>query len=642
MVKTNVTFVTSWIHIYKDIVFDNKTNDWRFENFDIILRTGIQICIFVSPDFYDKMVELAARYENLKIIECIPLEETQVYKICDSIKNDGIELLMPTNRHSSKDSYEYLVLINSKIQFIKTAIEHNPWNSTHFAWIDFSIAYVLRDKVRSTEYLKMLSDRTYPDKMLVVPGCVGKFNEDKYDQNAEGIQQLTKSFGELYNSPFWRFCGGFLLGDKESLLSFYDLYFEHFENFLREHRHIVWEVNYWAWLESTKGWSPTWYSADHNDSIFCLPARFYVKCFEGFAKESLRSEDRRSSTLSTEGALRDSRLGSFGTPTKPPGGFRNDKPRSSLDNPRRGLSADDDNECVKTLYEYPELYDEENLMLPSSSSYIFYEGKHILNTRFVNYSFTPEGRYDIRHPNRTLLTRNIRSYLDVDLVPWCYGKMSDETVELESYDRFSHGLEDMRLFEYDNKLYFVASNANYSPNDKIRIIMGEYNHNTLSYSNCRVLEPPTDTHCEKNWVPITTSRGLGFIYSWYPFRIGCLDENNKLEIISENPVYAPHFHKVRGSSIFVNDGDKLLGVVHFSEEGSIRKYYHMLVRLDPVSLIPLEYSDPFCFLHHGVEFCIGFSIYGDKYAFWASKKDNDATMILLDRSLIEMCKIDTN
>jgi len=580
MVKTNVTFVTSWIHIYKDTVFDNKTSDWRFENFEVILRTGIQICIFVSPDFYDKMAELAARYENLKIMGTISLEETQICKICDAVKNDGVELLMPTNRHPKKDSYEYLILINSKIQFIKTAIERNPWNSTHFAWIDFSIAYVLRDKPRSTEYLEMLATRTYDDKMLVVPGCVGKFNEDKYDQNAEGIQQLTKSFGELYNSPFWRFCGGFMLGDKESLLSFHDLYFEHFENFLREHRHMVWEVNYWAWLESTKGWSPTWYSANHNDSIFCLPAQFYVKCF--------------------------------------------------------------DNDCNKILYDYPELYEEENLMLPSSSAYIFYEGKHILNTRFVNYSFTPEGRYYIRHPNRTLVTKNIRSYLDVNLVPWCYGKMLDETVELETYDRFSMGLEDMRLFEYDNKLYFVSSNANYVPNDKIRIIMGEYNHSTLSYSNCRVLEPPTDTHCEKNWVPITTSCGLGFIYSWYPFRIGCLDDNNKLEIISENPIYAPHFHKVRGSSIFVNDGGKLLGVVHFSEEGSIRKYYHMLVRLDPVTLIPVEYSEPFCFLHHGVEFCIGFSIYLHQYAFWVSKKDNDATMILLDRSLIEMYKIDTN
>ena len=528
------------------------------------------------------MAELAARYENLKIMDTISLEETRICKICDSVKNDGIELLMPTNRHPKKDSYEYLVLINSKVQFIKTAIERNPWNSTHFAWIDFSIAYVLRDRDRSTEYLKMLSNRSYIDTMLVVPGCVGKFSEDKYGQNAEGIQQLTKSFGELYDNPYWRFCGGFLLGDKESLLSFYDLYFEHFESFLREHRHMVWEVNYWAWLEGSKGWSPTWYSANHNDSIFCLPARFYVNCF--------------------------------------------------------------DNVCEKKMYDYPELYDEENLMLSSSSSYIFYEGKHILNTRFVNYSFTPEGRYDIRHPNKTLLTRNIRSYLDVDLVTWCYGKMLDETVELESNDRFSHGLEDMRLFEYDNKLYFVASNANYAPNDKIRIIMGEYNHNTLSYSNCRVLEPPTDTSCEKNWVPITVpaSGSLGFIYSWYPFRIGCLDENNKLEIISENSVYAPHFHKVRGSSIFINDGDKLLGVVHFSEEGSIRKYYHMLVRLDPVTLIPVEYSEPFCFLHHGVEFCIGFSIYGNKYVFWVSKKDNDATMILLDRSHFGMYKIDTN
>ena len=572
METNNVTFVTSWIHIYKNNVFDNKTNDWRFENFEVILKSGIQICIFVSPDFYDKMIELAARYENLKIIECIPLEETRVYKICDAIKKEGIELLMPTVRHNEKDIYEYLILINSKIQFINMAIERNPWNSTHFAWIDFSIAYVLRDKPRSTDYLKMLSNRTYVDKMLVVPGCVGKFNEDKYE--------------ELYNSPFWRFCGGFLLGDKESLLSFHDLYFEHFENFVREHRHNVWEVNYWAWLEGTKGWSPTWYSANHNDSIFCLPARFYVKCFN--------------------------------------------------------------NECTKTLYEYPELYEDENLMLSSSSSYIFYEGKHILNTRFVNYSFTPEGRYDIRHPNKTLVTKNIRSYLDVNLVPWCYGKMLDETVELESNDRFSNGLEDMRLFEYDNKLYFVSSNANYVPNDKIRIIMGEYNHSTLSYSNCRVLEPPTDTHCEKNWVPITIpsndteDQRLGFIYSWYPFRIGCLDENNKLEIIREQTIYAPHFHKVRGSSIFVKDGDKLLGVVHFSEEGSIRKYYHMLIRLDPVTLNPVEYSEPFCFQHHGVEFCIGFSIYGHQYAFWASKKDNDSTMILLDRSLIEMCKIDTN
>ena len=568
-----ITFVTSWIHIYKDTVFDNKTSEWRFENFEVILRTGINICIFVSPDFYDKMSELAARYENLKIMETVSLEETEVFKICDKVQKEGIELSMPSNRHPKKDSYEYLILINSKIQFIKAAIERNPWNSTHFAWIDFSIAYVLRDRPRSTEYLKMLANRTYLDKMLAVAGCVGKFNEEKY--------------GELFNSPFWRFCGGFMLGDKESLLSFYDLYFEHFENFLREHRHMVWEVNYWAWLEGTKGWSPTWYSANHNDSIFCLPVRFYVKCF-------------------------------------------NDG-------------------CIKTLYDYPELYEEENQMLPSSPSYIFYQGKHILNTRFVNYSFNPEGRYDIRHPDRTLLTMNVRSYLDDELVPWCYGKMFDDTVTLESNNRFSHGLEDMRLFEYDNKLCFVASNANYAPNDRIRIVMGEYDATKLSYSNCRVLEPPTDTNCEKNWVPITIppdnecqEECLGFIYSWYPYRIGRIDDTNKLQIIREHSIYAPHFHKVRGSSIFIKDGGGLLGVVHFSEEGSIRKYYHMLVRLDPVTLVPIEYSEPFCFQHHGVEFCIGFTIYREKYVFWVSKKDNDAIMIQIDRSLIDMYKIDTN
>lgn len=355
---------------------------------------------------------------------------------------------------------------------------------------------------------------------------------------------------------------------------------------------MVWEVNYWAWLEGTKGWSPSWFFADHNDSIFHIPVEFYVKCF---------NED-----------------------------------------------------STKIVYPYPELYEEENLMLPSSSSYIFYKGKHILNTRFVNYSFSPEGRYLIRDSGKILHTKNVRSYLDVSLSPWCYGRMFDDTIQLESNDRFSHGLEDMRLFEYDGKLCFIASNVNYAPKDKIRMVIGEYNPETLSYSNCLVLEPPTDTYCEKNWIPITPSNGqissvenpleqynnLCFIYSWYPFTIGRLDNNGKLNIVRSTKIYAPHFHKVRGSSIFLTDGDNgRIGVVHFSEEGSPRKYYHMLVRLDPQTLLPIAYSEPFCFQHHGVEFCIGFAIYGTQYAFWVSKKDNDATMILIDQNKITLSEI---
>jgi hypothetical protein len=84
-----------------------------------------------------------------------------------------------------------------------------------------------------------------------------------------------------------------------------------------------------------------------------------------FAKESLRSEDRRSSTLSTEGALRDSRLGSEGTLTEPPGGakrrFSIDSLRTTVGGSRLqasladplGLSTENDNKSLNK----PEIID---------------------------------------------------------------------------------------------------------------------------------------------------------------------------------------------------------------------------------------------------------------------------------------------
>ena len=172
--------------------------------------------------------------------------------------------------------------------------------------------------------------------------------------------------------------------------------------------------------------------------------------------------------------------------------------------------------------------------------------------------------------------------------------------------------------------------------------MGEYSPETLSYSNCHILEPPTETWCEKNWIPLPgTNETPDFIYSWSPFKIGRLDATNKLEIICSRPVSAPYFHKVRGSSVFIRcDDGNLMGVVHFSEECHPRKYYHMLVRLDAHTFLPIECSDPFCFQHFGVEFCIGFAVYDvNTYAFWVSKKDNDSTMILIDRNRFVLSKI---
>jgi hypothetical protein len=62
----------------------------------------------------------------------------------------------------------------------------------------------------------------------------------------------------------------------------------------------------------------------------------------------------------------------------------------------------------------------------------------------------------------------------------------------------------------------------------------------------------------------------------------------------------------------------------------------MLVTLDKNTFKPKKYSDPFCFQHYGIEFCIGFTVINNKYVFWISKKDNNAVMVNIDIEHIKL------
>jgi hypothetical protein len=105
------------------------------------------------------------------------------------------------------------------------------------------------------------------------------------------------------------------------------------------------------------------------------------------------------------------------------------------------------------------------------------------------------------------------------------------------------------------------------------------------------------------------------------------DGTKQLQIIKSHDIQEPWFHKVRGSTTFTKTDEGLLGVVHFSDEGSPRHYYHVVILLDPVTLKPIRYSKPFYFQKIGVEFCIGFTVIEGEYVFWLSRMDRDPLMI---------------
>ncbi len=144
---------------------------------------------------------------------------------------------------------------------LKKSIEINHFNSDYISWIDFRIFHVITNISESQNYIKLISKSVLKEKFLALPGCWHKGRCMQY----------------VYNTIIWRFCAGFLIGDKESVINMINLYEKYFPIILKESKKIIWEANIWAILELYYGLEIDWYLADHNDSIIALPKNYFVQ-----------------------------------------------------------------------------------------------------------------------------------------------------------------------------------------------------------------------------------------------------------------------------------------------------------------------------------------------------------------------------
>jgi hypothetical protein len=191
-----------------------------------------------------------------------------------------------------------------------------------------------------------------------------------------------------------------------------------------------------------------------------------------------------------------------------------------------------------------------------------------------------------------------------------------------------HGLEDIRLYEEGGGLRFVATQREWSPSRQNRIVRGDVVGPCLT--NLEVLEPPTPTGCEKNWIPF----GSDFLYGFHPLQIGSVVDG-KLSIHTEWAT-PPSWASLRGSTVpFEYQGASWL-VVHTSDEAVPRHYRHRLVVLETTSGNPLLSSPPFVFGRDGIEFCIGFHIREKEQEawFWYSQHDCDPAWLRVPLDLV--------
>jgi hypothetical protein len=229
------TFVSAFLDLAEDRSKD-KSVEKCFGLFGQLAATGIRLHLFLSR-CYEGMITAP----NVSI-EYIELEELDTFKDIS-----GMDYALPSTRTPHHDTKNFMILMNSKIEFVHRAMAAR--RSNNYAWIDFSIFHVLKDP-QAASYLQMLGSASLKPG-LYFPGC--------WDLALPNFSAVC-----------WRFCGGFFIGDAASIAGFYETHRRHFKNLVAQ-KGLAWEVNVWAWLEYTGHLPCNWFRADHNDTIIRVP-----------------------------------------------------------------------------------------------------------------------------------------------------------------------------------------------------------------------------------------------------------------------------------------------------------------------------------------------------------------------------------
>jgi len=252
-----------------------------------------------------------------------------------------------------------------------------------------------------------------------------------------------------------------------------------------------------------------------------------------------------------------------------------------------------------------------------------------VNKRYVNYHIDEKGNYINKEKIQTI---NVLSIIDVDKME----KIQESVLEYDtSLDNIYVGLEDIRLYSREDKLYYSA-NRGLSPLN-IQVEYGEIDISASSTKNNIILQrvEKGKREIEKNWVLFTSGTNkTRCIYEWSPLTIGEIDGKNFKTLIEYSNI--PYFFKyIRGSTNGVTIGDEVWFICHLVSYETRRYYYHIVIVLDKVTGKLKKYTNLFLFEREIVEYTLGFIEIGENLMIGYSILDKETKFIEISKSWFE-------
>lgn len=142
------------------------------------------------------LTHLTRIYEN-------DIKDTYFYKDLSLIKNLQTTFHI-VNGDLNHETPIYVILNNNKFCFMEKTIEANPFESSHFVWMDFGINHV----AKNTEYIHTWIDKV-PDKIKQL--CINPY-----------IEPIKPK--EYFERIYHNCAGGLFTGSKENMLMYIALF----------------------------------------------------------------------------------------------------------------------------------------------------------------------------------------------------------------------------------------------------------------------------------------------------------------------------------------------------------------------------------------------------------------------------------
>ena len=278
-------------------------------------------------------------------------------------------------------------------------------------------------------------------------------------------------------------------------------------------------------------------------------------------------------------------------------------------------------------------FEQKGDFVATSTSICKQQENYRLNVRYVNYRIQQDGSYLMMKDGILSRDNNVRTRNFTMLTDWDFQPLSDleeMTPDFpQKHNVHIQGLEDLRIYQEGDFLKWSGTTMEFSHDGKIRQIMGLYDVEAKKLRNGVSLIPPTDSDCEKNWIPLGSNE---FIYGWKPFRLGVIQDSKFVTtMVQETPRYFEH---VRGSSNVVEYKSSLWTLTHVVMYSTPRKYYHHLMKLNKQTRKIEAFSLPFYFKTNHIEYCLGIEMRNDTLIAIVSQ--NDANPVLCTIQLSDL------